>query len=178
MKIFYIYLLVVIFSLKSFAAEDHTSKLWTDGKVTPDQPFKAKVVAAGGVSPWSGETVIYLREDVVEGRFLEVRIGFSTGNGVRYTPIKNQEVFDKIVKGLTGYGATVFIDPVEISRFVWASPMGGVGEIFGDKDLVKMAYALPSKKAVQADVTQPATRSELNSDGGDKVQPESEGHSR
>ena len=146
MKIFYILLAIAIYPFGVSATEDNASKLWTEGKVTPEQPFKAKVVAAGGISPWSGETVLYLREDVEEGRFLEVRIGFATGKGVRYTPIKNKKVFDEIVGSLSGYGAAVFLDPVEISRFVWASPMGGVGRIFGDKDLVKMAHTHPSKK--------------------------------
>ena len=36
--------------------------LWVDEKITPDQPFAAKVIAAGGISPWLAKTHIYLQE--------------------------------------------------------------------------------------------------------------------
>ncbi len=148
MKIIYILLVMAICPFSACALDNKPSPLWTNGKVTPEQPFKAKVVAAGGISPWSGETVIYLREDGGEGRSLEVRIGFATGKGVRYTVSKTykkdlKELVDSLNK--RGYGIAVFLDPVDISKFAWASPMGGVGRIFGDKDLVKMAYTNPTK---------------------------------
>lgn len=168
----------MIYPFCASAKDNNESKLWTEGKVTPEQPFKAKVVAAGGISPWSGETVLYLREDVKDGRFLEVRIGFATGKGVRYTPLENKKAFDDIVDNLKGDGATIFLDPVDITRFVWASPMGGVGQIFGDKDLVRMAYTHPSKQAEQVGADQPATAAESKSEGYSKPQPESEGRSQ
>jgi len=148
MKIIYMLFLVLGFVVGAWAGEDGVgARLWVEGRVTPEQPFKAKVVAAGGVSPWSGETVLYLREDGEGGRFLRVRIGFATGEGVRYVVIKDKKMFDGIVGKLRGHGAAVFIDPVDVSRFVWASPLGGVGRIFGDEDLVKMAYVPASKDA-------------------------------
>lgn len=136
--------------------------LWKDGKITPEQPFKAKVVAAGGLSPWSGETVVYLREDKPDekegGRFLAARISFATGKGIQYKEL-TQEEFDKVLKWETDtrfYNATVFITPVDVSQFVWSSPLGYLGKPMGDFDMVKRSY-LELLKTRQPKPTDPAT---------------------
>jgi hypothetical protein len=152
-------LLLASYTTNVSAVEVDEVKFWHDGKITPEQPFKGKVVAAGGISPWSGETVLYLRENVENPRFLKVRISFATGKGVRYLPVKDQKSFDEIVENLSTYGAALFIDPVDINRFVWASPIGGVGSVFGDKDLVKVAYTTALNNAEQSGADQAAPAS-------------------
>lgn len=147
-------LFLALVSFSSFAGAEPSKvavdKLWVEGKITPDQPFKAKIVAAGGLSPWSGETIIYLREEGGEKRFLEARVGFGTGKGIRYTILKGEKKnFAEILAG-KGYGAAVFIDPVDVSNFVWASPLGGVGSIFGEKDIVKVAYTIHKQQKQKA----------------------------
>lgn len=140
---------------------DAASLLWRDGKITPEQPFKAKVVAAGGLSPWSGETVIYLREDGENGRLLKVMIGVATRSGINYTEI-TQKDFNEILKQMNkerSYHSCVFFEPVEVSNFVWVTGLGNVGKKLGDDEIVKRVYLESLEKDKQKDTAVPDTSS-------------------
>lgn len=135
--------------------------LWTDGKITPEQPFKAKVVAAGGISPWSGKIVMYLREDGEKGRLLEVMIGVGIGTGIQYTEIP-QNSFDEILKQMSkerSYHSCVFFEPVDVSNFVWVTGLGNVGKKLGDDEIVKRVYLESLEKNKQKDTVVPDTSS-------------------
>ena len=142
MKIF-IPIVYLICSSYLFAMEEADLKLWKDGKITEEQPFKGKIVAGGGRSPWSGATALYLKEEG-EGanRYLEVVIGINTGinnvNGVYYNILTKKE-YDAVIKRMETqrfYGATIFLDPVDVDKFAWGSPVGFLGKGFGHEDVV------------------------------------------
>jgi hypothetical protein len=125
---------------KDFSNE--LNQLWKDGKITPEQPFKAKVVAAGGMSPWSGYIVIYLQEIDGEKRFLEAKVAIAYSTGVTYKNLSHKR-YKQILERLENNGSQdsiLFTDPMDVSRFVCSSPLGYVGAMFGEKDIVRSSY--------------------------------------
>jgi hypothetical protein len=142
-------ILLIIACLFPFAlsAEESPFKqqldqLWKDGKITPEQPFQAEVVAAGGLSPWSGQIVIYLREKAENGRVLQVVIGVFVKGGIEYVEITQKE-FDAVLEWRAdsrGYNACVYVTPVDVSNFVWVTPLGDVGKKLGDSEIVRQVY--------------------------------------
>jgi hypothetical protein len=165
MKKIIIIIISYLLQINGFADEqkpnDAASVLWTDGKITPEQPFKAKVVAAGGISPWSGKIVMYLREDSEKGRLLEVMIGVGIGTGIQFTEI-TQNSFDETLKQMSkerSYHSCVFFEPVEVSNFVWVTGIGDVGKKLGDNEIVKRVYLESLEKDKQKDTAVPDTSS-------------------
>ena len=139
-------LVLILLPLNLWATDDkletELKKLWSEGKITPEQPFKAKVIAAGGLSPWSGKTVLYLREEKGKKRILKALIGIATDKGVHYEELTAAD-FEKVLKwegDSKHYDATVYITPVEVSQFVCTSPLGYIGKKFGESDLVNRSY--------------------------------------
>lgn len=123
-------------------------QLWRDGKITPDQPFKAKIVAAGGISPWSGHTVIYLKEDGDNGRILRALVGVHVNTGVQYKKLTKAE-FEEVLEWKTdrkSYNACVYITPVDVSKFVYSSCLGYVGSKMGESDIVRQSYIKSKEK--------------------------------
>lgn len=156
--------------------DQESTALWQDGKITPEQPFQAKIVAAGGLSPWSGEIVIYLREEGDQGRYLQAKVGVGTGSGIQYGELAKAD-FDEVLKwkrDTSGYNACVYITPVEVSQFVYVSPLGDVGAKMGDADVVKRAYlsALESKAANAADKEAGAPASKRESEDESEANPD------
>ena len=125
---------------KDFSKE--LNQIWKDEKITPDQPFKAKVVAAGGMSPWSGYTVIYLQESGGEKRFLEAKVAFGYSTGVTYKILPHKS-FKQISERLTKHptqNSTLLTDPIDVTRLVWFSPLGYIGSVFEEQDIVRSSY--------------------------------------
>jgi len=160
--------------------DQESASLWKDGKITPEQPFEARIVAAGGLSPWSGEIVIYLREEGGHGRYLSARVGVVTGSGIQYKELSKAD-FDEILKwkgDSSAYNACVYITPVEVSRFVYVSPLGDVGAKLGDTDIVKKVYLSSLQQKVEKPADQPAAAPDSKSEGKDESKPESEARPR
>ena len=185
-----LHLAVFYCSLTSLVFAD-APKLWSDGKITSAQPFEAAVIAAGGVSPWSGTTQILLIELGDKKRVCLATLKIATATNfnelVDYKIIDSKE-YEAVILALSKepsvYHACVFSPPLPVDRFAWVSPLGIVGHPFGDKDMLQIV-ALRLLEGVkinntveQAGTGQPATRPELKSEGSDKPQPESEGRSR
>lgn len=127
MKLALLQILMVTFSPLLMAEE---VKLWHDGKITPEQPFKALVV---GVFPtWVGDRIILQEIEGQERYCLAVfQPKFST-----YAVYAKEEFIDKnISKGAT------FISPgVEVERFSWSMGLQKIGKIFGEEDMVRKWY--------------------------------------
>lgn len=170
-----IVLFVICFLQASLSAAENkldqeSPALWQDGKITPEQPFQAKIVAAGGLSPWSGETAIYLREEGDHGRYLQAKVGVVTGSGIQYKELAKAD-FDEVLKwkgGASGYNACVYITPVEVSQFVYVSPLGDAGAKMGEADVVKKAYL----SALQSNAVGSADKSTVAPDGNLKIEDE------
>jgi len=120
--------------------------IWTAGKITPEQPFPAEVIAVGGNSPWSAGVDVYLKETGKSGRTCKA---FITENRITYTiiPPLNQKEFIKD----RAYAPCVFTPPVKIENFSWTHMgMFNIGKHFGDKDLVKKHYRWKKQFAAEA----------------------------
>jgi len=140
-------------------------KIWNDGRITPEQPFRARVI--GSVASWGG-AIVLLKEE----------------NGERYcvanllSPLFSYRViegkdFDK--KAWIKKGA-IFIEPsVEVDRFSWSMGVHKIGRIFGTEDFVSLWYAKSKPKSEQDGADHPATAPESKAEGGKKPKPESKG---
>jgi hypothetical protein len=141
-------------------------ELWSEGRITPEQPFQAKVVA---VQPGWGWDTIILKEIDGSGRYCLATFGSPLGD----YKIVQKERFDE--NALKRNGA-IFIDPpVEVERFSWSMGSWRHGRLFGDDDA---ATKNRTKTGEQAGAGQPATGSESKSEGSDTPQPKAEKHSR
>ena len=171
------------FSLANLVFAD-TPKLWFEGRITSRQPFQAAVIAAGGVTPWSGTTHLYLVELGDKKRIciatLKVATATNLDNLVDYEII-SPEAYElrkaTLSKEPSEFNSCVFSPPLPIDRFAWVCPIGNIGRPFGDKDLLQdIASRLlkeARKKESASGADQPATAPESKSEGKDKNQPES-----
>jgi len=185
-----LHLAVLCFSLTSLVFAD-ASKLWSEGKITTTQPFEAAVIAAGGVTPWSGTTHLYLVELGDKKRIclatLKIASATNSDNLVEYEII-SPEAFEvtraALSKEPSEFHSCVFSPPLPVDRFAWVCPLGNIGRPFGDKDLLQdvasrlLKEARKKEPVEQGGAKQPATRRELKSEGSDKPQPEAEGRSK
>jgi len=150
--------MLLIASFSELRAEE----LWSDDRITPQQPFRAKVVA---VQPGWGWDTIVLKEIDGDGRYCMATFGNPLGS---YKIILKEEFDEKAMKR----NGAIFLDPpVEIARFSWSMGVWRHGRVFGDEDA---ATKHRKKNGEQGVAPQSATRSELDSGGGDKPQPGSE----
>ncbi len=105
--------------------------LWHDGRITPEQPFKAEVI--GVIPGWGGDTVI-LKEIGEGGKYCMAHLVM---HHFVYRVISEKELED--VKAI---GHATFISPgVEVQRFSWSMGVHELGRRFGEKDFVKQWYA-------------------------------------
>jgi hypothetical protein len=155
----FIFLMVLISAVRA-------DELWSDYRITPEQPFRAKVVA---VQPGWGWDTIVLKEIEGEGRYCLATFGNPLGD----YQIVQKDDFD--ARSMKQKGA-IFLDPaIEVERFSWSMGIWRHGRIFGDDDA---ATKLRKKNGEQAGTGQPATRPESKSEGSDEPQLEAEGRSR
>jgi len=122
------------------------AKIWVDGKITPEQPFPAKVIAAGGISPWSAKTHIYLQEIGEKKRYCIAMIYLThlPNKIIDYKILEEKPDFNKKGSPFSSghhssgvYNACLFTPAVPLDRFVWIEALNrGVGKKFGDKDLI------------------------------------------
>ena len=138
-------------------------ELWTDDRITPEQPFRAKVVA---VQPGWGWDTIVLKEIDGDGRYCLATFGSPLGS---YKIVSKGELDEKSMKR----NGAVFLDPpVEVARFSWSMGVWRHGRIFGDEDA---ATKFRKKNGEQGGADQPATATKSKLEGDSKSKPESEG---
>jgi hypothetical protein len=159
MKLVILHLL--LFTSSPFLFGDEI-KLWDDGRITPEQPFKAMV--RGVIPGWGGDTVI-LQEIGGRERYCLAMLHV----GLFRYEVQSKEEFDEKKIG----GATFISPSVEVERFSWSMGIAKIGRIFGDEDFVAKWYSRSKPKSEQAGADQPATASESKSKGKDEPQPES-----
>ena len=122
-------LAAVTFGLTALTSAEE--KLWSDNKLTPDQPFPAKVCAIG--DSWVGYDLL-LEEIGTAHRQCIVRLWLTVPIG--YTVLDT-------AKGETPEwprwtGSWTYITPgVEVDRFSWSIGIYKLGRGFGDEDLLK-----------------------------------------
>jgi hypothetical protein len=156
------FLALLIPAVSDLQAEE----LWSEDRITPEQPFRAKVVA---VQPGWGWDTIVLKEIDGTGRYCLATFGSPLGD----YKIVQKDQFDE--KALKQNGAIFLDPPIEVERFSWSMGIWRHGRLFGDDDA---ATKNRKKTGEQAGTGQPAPRPESKSEGGEKPQPESEGRSR
>ena len=137
--------LFVLYSLLTSLATAEAPKLWSEDKITLTQPFEAAVIAAGGVSPWSGTTTIYLMELGDKKRICLATLKLATATNlddlVVYKIIDQKEYASlraTLAQEPSSYHACLFIPSVPLDRFVWISPLGKIGNPFGEGDLLRI----------------------------------------
>ena len=145
-------LFLFLIGINIFAAEQslnqELAKIWQNEKITPEQPFTAKIIAAGGMSPWSGVTHIYLQEIGGKQRFCLATIYYGVRSDkkvIDYEILKEKPDFTMKNSPFSSghhysgsYNACLFTPAVPIDKFVWIECLQGcgVGKKFGDKDLI------------------------------------------
>jgi hypothetical protein len=114
-----------------FTVTAEETKFWDKGRITPEQPFKAKVI---GVTPGWGWDTIILKEEAGKGRYCLAAFGSPFGN---YTIIEPDDFDrDKMIEQ-----GTTFITPsVDVSRFSWTMGIWKHGSIFGEDDATTKYY--------------------------------------
>jgi hypothetical protein len=113
-------------------------ELWSNGRITPDQPFQAKVL--GVKSGWGWDTIV-LKEINGTGRYCLATLGNPAGTYKVIAP-KN---FDK--KAMLEEGV-IFLEPaVEVERFSWSMGSGRYGKIFGDEDVASVFHKTHGEQA-------------------------------
>lgn len=118
------------------------SELWKDGKITPEQPFKAEIIGVRN-APWAGGVIIYLKETDGKERYCKAEF-FSLL--CKYTVVSDDD-FDK--PKLIAGGA-YFIEPsVKVSTFSWSMGDFKIGNIFGKIDIVRINYSLKANKTLR-----------------------------
>ena len=141
-------------------------ELWSEGRITPEQPFRAKVVA---VQPGWGWDTIVLKEIDGTGRYCLATFGSPLGD---YNVVQKEQFDEKEMK----QNGAIFLDPpIAVERFSWSMGIWRHGRLFGDDDA---ATKIRKKTGEQAGAGQPATAPQLKSEGKEKPQPEAEGRSR
>ncbi|WP_200274367.1 hypothetical protein [Luteolibacter pohnpeiensis] len=147
-------------------SELRAEELWSEDRITPEQPFRAKVVA---VQPGWGWDTIVLKEIGGDERYCLATFGNPIGD---YQILRKEELDAEAMKK----NGAIFLDPpVEIARFSWSIGIWRHGRVFGDEDA---ATKHRKKTGEQGVAPQSATRSESDSEGDHKPQPESEARSR
>ena len=99
-------------------------KFWHEGRITPEQPFKAKVI--GIRHGWGWDTLI-LREEG-EGRYCLATFGNPLGE------YKTVEIKDFDQAAMIKSGAIFLTPGIEVSRFSWSMSIWKHGKIFGEED--------------------------------------------
>jgi hypothetical protein len=153
MKLALLQILLMMFSPLLIAEE---VKLWHDGKISPEQPFKALVV---GVFPsWGGDSIILQEIEGQERYCLAVfKPKFST-----YAVYSKEEFIEKKMAEV----ATLISPGVEVERFSWSMGVEKIGKIFGEEDMVSNYYDTSNFEK-----NKPTTDSKLRPEENPKPEP-------
>jgi hypothetical protein len=141
-------------------------ELWREDRITPEQPFRAKVVA---VQPGWGWDTIILEEIDGAGRYCLATFGNPLGD---YTIVERKQFDEKAMK----QKGAIFLDPpVEVARFSWSMSVWRHGRIFGDEDT---ATKHRKKTGERNGTGNPSARPQSRPEDSQNPQPESKGRSR
>ena len=117
-----------------------SEELWSNGKITPEQPFKGSIIA---VKPGWGWDTIILKEQDGKGRYCFALVGQS----LSYRIVEAKD-FDQAK--LIELGA-IFITPaVEVDRFSWSMGVWEHGRRFGANDTATKFQSTVKKSGEQA----------------------------
>ena len=130
MKMHHNVIAFIVLSLFSVSAQGE-EELWSEGKITPEQPFKAEVI---GVKPGWGWDTIILKEVGGTGRYCLATFGNLLGTYAIVEPDKFDR--DRMIE----LGATFLTPPVEVERFSWSMGVWKHGKIFGVEDAATKSY--------------------------------------
>lgn len=120
-------LLLGALCMNSFAAEQ---QLWTDNKMTPDQPFPARVRAV--LQSWGGYDL--LLEEIGGERLCFAHVQMSAPLSYTLVTDPKQELADEPKRKAAHWN---YISPgIEINRFSWSIGPHYIGRIFGADDVL------------------------------------------
>jgi hypothetical protein len=142
MKLLFIMLILASSCLRSVGEE---ARLWHDNKLTPEQPFPARVRAV-----WSGwEGCFLLLEEVggAQGRLCiaKIRVNIS----VDYTVVQDVKAEENSVE-LRKKERWIYLSPgIEVKGFSWSIGAYTLGDRFGDEDILTKTVKYMNKKKAE-----------------------------
>ena len=148
MKPLFIILILASGCLRSGGEE---ARLWHDNKLTPEQPFPARVRAV-----WSGwEGYFLLLEEVggSQGRLCiaKIRVNIS----VDYTVVQDVKA-EESAMALRKKERWIYLSPgIEVQGFSWSVGAYTLVDRFGDEDILTKTVKYMNKKKAEAEVVTP-----------------------
>jgi hypothetical protein len=126
------------FALLAIAVATVTSaaeppQLWHGNRITPEQPFPARVV--GVIPSWIGYALL-LKEITENSPRLCIATLWATAD-LNYTVVADTKAFKEVHDAQK---ATYLTPGVEIDSFSWTMGAFLIGRRFGDKDFVAQQY--------------------------------------
>ena len=123
-------LLLLPLLVLSFAETRADGELWSKNKLTPDQPFPAKVLAI--LPSWVGYHLL-LEEIGGKQRLCVARVSETVGLEYRML----NETTRSVMKSLTVKDGWIYLTPsVDVNRFSWSIGAWKLGRIFREDDLL------------------------------------------
>ena len=124
-----IHLLLSLFSFSAFAAEE---RFWSDNKITPDQPFPARVRAVA--QSWVGYELL-LEEIGGEQRLCFAHINVTLPLTYTIVADTKKETAEEPKRKEAHW---IYVSPaIEVDRFSWSLGPWRIGRIFGDDDILR-----------------------------------------
>lgn len=124
-----LHLVFSLFSLHAFAAEE---RFWTDNKITPGQPFPAKVRAVG--RSWVGYNLL-LEEIGGEHRLCFAQLYITIP--LSYTTVAHPKQEQAEEPNRKEHGWTYVSPSIDVDAFSWSIGIFRIGRIFGDDDMLR-----------------------------------------
>ncbi len=124
-------LLAIAVATVASAAEP--TQLWHGNRITPEQPFPARVV--GVIPSWLGYALL-LEEITEDSPHLCIATLWATAD-LSYKVVPAKEAFQKVHDS---HKATYLTPGVEVDSFSWSMGAFLIGRRFGDKDFVTQQY--------------------------------------
>lgn len=134
------FLALFAFAVATVATAAEPTKLWHDNRITPEQPFPARVI--GVIPSWIGYAVLLEEITEKEPRFCIATL-WATAD-LAYTIVPDNKAFQKVHDSQK---ATYLTPGVEADGFSWSMDAYLIGSRFGDKDLVTRQYPGWTKRA-------------------------------
>ena len=151
MKLLFIILILASGCLRSGGEE---ARLWHDNKLTPEQPFPARVRVRAVWSGWEG--CFLLLEEVGGSQerlcIAKIRVNIS----VDYTVVQDVKAEESAAE-LRKKERWIYLSPgIEVQGFSWSVGAYTLGDRFGDEDvLTKTVKYMNKKKAEEAEQVVP-----------------------
>lgn len=132
-------LTILVSAITSVAARAEPVKLWHGNRITPEQPFPARVI--GVVPSWVGYTLLLEEITEKEPRYCIAKLW--AAHGLKYTVVMDKKAF----RDVHDSQKATHLDPgVAVNDFSWSIGAFTIGRRFGDQDFVARQYPVWNKR--------------------------------